>query len=66
LRRLASGLVGVIATAEPVIAGAAAWVLLDQSLAPVQIAGGLIVVLAVGTVHRWGGVVTARPLDVGF
>ncbi len=66
LRHLASGIVGVIATAEPVIAGAAAWVLLDQSLALVQIAGGLMVVLAVGTVHRWGGVIAARPLDVGF
>lgn len=66
LRRLASGLVGVIATAEPVIAAGAAWVLLDQSLSPIQIIGGLMVVLAVGTVHRWGGVVADRPLDVGF
>ncbi len=66
LRRLASGVVGVIATAEPVIAAATAWVLLDQSLSPVQIVGGLMVVVAVGVVHRWGGVVADRPLDVGF
>ena len=62
LRRLASGVVGVIATAEPVIAAGSAWVLLDQSLSAVQIVGGLMVVLAVGTVHRWGGVVADRPL----
>lgn len=66
LRRLASGVVGVIATAEPVIAAASAWILLDQNLSAVQIIGGLMVVLAVGTVHRWGGVVADRPLDVGF
>ena len=66
LRRLASGVIGVVATAEPVIAAASAWVILDQSLSPIQIVGGLMVVLAVGTVHRWGGVVADRPLDAGL
>lgn len=63
LRRVASGIVGVVATAEPVIAAGAAWVLLSQSLSPVQIAGGLVVALAVAAVHRWSVVDTEQPLD---
>lgn len=66
LRRVASGIVGVVATAEPVIAAGAAWVLLSQSLSPVQIAGGLVVVLAVAAVHRWSVVDTEQPLDGVF
>jgi drug/metabolite transporter (DMT)-like permease len=66
LRRVASGIVGVVATAEPVIAAGAAWVLLSQSLSPVQIAGGLVVVVAVAAVHRWSVVDTEQPLDGVF
>lgn len=66
LRRVASGIVGVVATAEPVIAAAAAWLILDQSLSVVQIAGGLLVVLAVAAVHRWNTVEVEQPLDGVF
>lgn len=66
LRRVASGVVGVVATAEPVIAAASAWVLLDQSLSPLQILGGLLVVVAVGAIHALGVAKMDRPLDVGF
>lgn len=66
LRRVASGAVGVVATAEPVIAAAAAWVLLDQSLSLLQIVGGLLVVLAVGAIHVLGVAKVDRPMDVGF
>lgn len=66
LRRVASGIVGVVATAEPVIAAGAAWVLLDQSLSPVQLAGGLVVVLAVAAVHRRNVVDVDQPLDGVF
>jgi drug/metabolite transporter (DMT)-like permease len=66
LRRVASGIVGVVATAEPVIAAGAAWVILSQSLSPVQIAGGMVVVLAVAAVHRRSVVDTEQPLDGVF
>jgi drug/metabolite transporter (DMT)-like permease len=66
LRRVASGIVGVVATAEPVIAAGVAWVLLSQGLSAVQIAGGLAVVLAVAAVHRWSVVDTEQPLDGVF
>lgn len=66
LRRVASGIVGVVATAEPVIAAAAGWVILDQSLTPLQIGGGLVVVAAVAAVHRWNVDGSDRPLDVVF
>ena len=54
LQRAASGVVGVVATAEPVIGAAAAWVLIDQRLGAVQILGGLMVVVAVASIQRWG------------
>ena len=66
LRRVAAGIVGVVATAEPVIAAAAAWIILDQSLTPLQIIGGLIVVLAVAAVHRFSVVDVEQPLDGVF
>lgn len=53
LQTVPSGLVGVIATAEPVVAGAAAWVLLDQALSPPQIAGSLLVALSVAVISRF-------------
>ena len=50
VRWVAAGLVGVIATLEPVVAAAMAWVWLDQVLAPVQILGAIIVVVSVAVV----------------
>jgi len=43
------GVVGnsAIMNVEPVFALVLAWVLLDQTIAPVQVAGGLLVVAAV-------------------
>jgi drug/metabolite transporter (DMT)-like permease len=61
LRRVASGIVGVIATTEPVFSAAAAWVLLDQRLSIVQIVGGLLVLVAVASIQRWG--ITETPLE---
>jgi inner membrane transporter RhtA len=66
LRRAASGIVGVVATAEPVIAAGAGWVLLSQSLTALQTVGGLVVVAAVAAVHRWNIEESDRPLDVVF
>lgn len=54
LQRASSGIVGVVATAEPIIGAAAAWILLDQRLGGVQILGGLMVVVAVASIQRWG------------
>lgn len=64
LQRVASGIVGVIATSEPVFGAAAAWILLDQSLAAMQIVGGLMVVAAVASIQRWGMAGTEVPLEV--
>ena len=61
LRRAAAGLVGVVATAEPVIGAAAAWFMLDQRLDGPQIVGGLIVVVAVASIQQWG--VPEAPYD---
>ncbi|MCB1246196.1 MAG: DMT family transporter, partial [Acidimicrobiia bacterium] len=54
LSLVASGIVGVVATLEPAIGAVAAWVLLDQTLAPVQWIGVVVVVGAVAVVQRWG------------
>ena len=54
VRRAPSGIVGVVATAEPVIGTVAAWFILDQHLGALQIAGGLMVVIAVASIQRWG------------
>ena len=65
LRRAAAGLVGVIATVEPVIAAATAWVFLAQALQPVQIVGGIIVVGAVTAVQRAGVGEVEAPMEPG-
>jgi threonine/homoserine efflux transporter RhtA len=65
IRLVASGIVGVVATAEPVIAAASAWVLLEQTLAPIQILGGLLVVAAVASVQRWGLPEIEVPIEAG-
>jgi drug/metabolite transporter (DMT)-like permease len=49
-----SGIVGIVATAEPAIGAVAAAVLLGQDLAPTQWIGIGIVVIAVAVVQRWG------------
>ena len=46
------GTVGVVATIEPVVATAGAWIALDQSLSLVQVIGGALVVLGIATVQR--------------
>jgi drug/metabolite transporter (DMT)-like permease len=51
------GLVGVIATFEPVMAATAAWIGLGQRLTAGQIAGGLLVVMAVALIERY----SSRP-----
>lgn len=47
------GLVGVIATFEPVMAAAAAWIGLGQELSALQVLGGLLVVGAVALIERY-------------
>lgn len=54
LRLTSSGVVGVVATAEPAIAAIAAAIMLGQALQPVQWLGVVIVVVALATVQRLG------------
>ena len=54
LRVLASSIVGVIATAEPVVAAIGAYLILDERLAPIQWLGVVVVVASVAAVQRWG------------
>lgn len=52
LRRADPAIVGIAATAEPVIAATTAWLALGQALTAPQIAGGLMVVAAVAMIQR--------------
>lgn len=54
LAATSSGIVGIVATAEPPVAAVAASVILDQRLDPIQWAGIVVVALAVAAVQRWG------------
>jgi len=63
LKRAPAGLVGVVASFEPVVAAVTAWIFLSQSLAAVQIAGGLFIVAAAAFVRRWGVAEVEVPLD---
>ena len=54
LRLASSGVVGVVATAEPAVAAIAAAVLLGQTLALIQWVGVCVVVIAIATVQRVG------------
>lgn len=54
LRLTSSGVVGVVATAEPAIAAIAAAIMLSQALEPIQWFGVAVVVVAVATVQRLG------------
>ncbi len=52
LSRVDSGSVGVVATFEPVVAAAVAWVFLGQSLTPIQVIGGAMVIGSLVVVQR--------------
>jgi drug/metabolite transporter (DMT)-like permease len=54
LRLTSSGVVGVVATAEPAIAAIAAAIMLGQALEPIQWIGVVVVVVAIATVQRLG------------
>ena len=47
LRQLGSARTGLLGMAEPVLAGMVAWVVLSESLAPVQLAGGAVVLAGI-------------------
>jgi drug/metabolite transporter (DMT)-like permease len=47
LRRLPATTVGILATFEPIAAAAVAWVWLGESMTPVQVVGGFVVVAAI-------------------
>ncbi|HEU0337023.1 MAG TPA: EamA family transporter [Gaiellaceae bacterium] len=55
LRHLPATIVGVAATAEPPLAALAAYLWLDETLAAMQVVGGLVVLLGIGLAQ------TARP-----
>ncbi len=57
LHRIGAARTGLIGTSEPVIAGALAWVFLDEVLNAVQIAGGLVVLTGILLAE------TARPIQ---
>lgn len=61
LRRVDAGTVGVVATLEPAVGSAAAWIWLGQVLTGWQIIGGLLVVAAVAVIHRFTG---AEPTPI--
>jgi drug/metabolite transporter (DMT)-like permease len=62
LSRVDSGSVGVVATLEPVVAAAAAWIFLGQALSWIQLAGGSLVILSLIVVQRT--VATAIPAQI--
>jgi drug/metabolite transporter (DMT)-like permease len=64
LQRVTAGIVGVVATSEPVFGASAAWLLLDQRLTAVQILGGAMVVVAVASIQRWGIPDAEVPFEV--
>lgn len=64
LQRVTAGIVGVVATSEPVFGATAAWLLLDQRLTGLQIAGGAMVVLAVASIQRWGIADAEVPFEI--
>lgn len=52
LRHADPGRVGVIATAEPVVAAGVAWVALGQALIAAQVVGGILVVAAIAIIQQ--------------
>jgi len=63
LQRISAGVVGIIATTEPVVAAVAGWVLLSQRLSVGQMLGVVFVVAAVATVQRRGVTVVEPPYE---
>ena len=53
----------MIATTEPVFAAAVAWAWLEQSLSPIQILGGAMVLGAAVSIQRWGASDVEIPLE---
>ncbi len=51
VKRADPGKVGVIATAEPVVATAAAWLALGQALTVIQVVGAALVLAGVASIH---------------
>lgn len=51
VRRLGPAKAGVVTTLEPVVAAASAWLLLGESMTPVQWAGGALIIVAIGFVY---------------
>lgn len=47
LRRIGSGTVSILSSFEPLVAAALAWILFGQALGPIQVAGGVFVVVAI-------------------
>jgi drug/metabolite transporter (DMT)-like permease len=62
LRRADPGSVGVVATAEPVVSAACAWVFLGQALTPAQVVGGALTAVAVAAIHLTTARRRALPL----
>lgn len=58
VQRVSAGIIGVVATIEPAVAAVSAFFLLSQELAPIQILGGVLVLVAVATIQR---VATSAP-----
>jgi drug/metabolite transporter (DMT)-like permease len=52
LRHADPGRVGVIATAEPVVAAGVAWMALGQALIAAQVVGGILVVAAIAIIQQ--------------
>ncbi len=66
LKRADPGRVGVVATAEPVVAAAGAWAFLGQGLGPVQMIGGLLVVLGIGALQLLTGPISPDAPDLAI
>lgn len=62
LRRADPGSVGVVATAEPVVGAALAWVVLSQALTPLQMVGGGVTAVAVASIHYFTTRRAALPI----
>jgi drug/metabolite transporter (DMT)-like permease len=52
LSRLPAAEAGVIGMVEPVLAGAVAWVWLDETLTAAQVVGSLVVIAGIGVAQR--------------
>jgi drug/metabolite transporter (DMT)-like permease len=63
VERASAGVVGVVTSIEPVVAAVTAWILLSQTLTPVQVIGGFLVVAAVAFVQKRGVAEVEVPFD---